>query len=197
VLQVKVVASSIFRREWEDAPPLGHLLQLSTEMMLTPDATWGALGVLIIGDFSFEAALYPVDRNADVELRLREAAKEFWRMFDAGDQPALDFARDGALIAAMHQEQPGKVINLSGDNRIMELLARRERLRADRMVLEDEIEACANEIKAKLGDASVALVPGWKVTFKLQRRAAYEVPAQSFRVLRTTRVTSRNEDEQQ
>jgi predicted phage-related endonuclease len=189
VLQIKVVASSIWRREYEDAPPLGHLLQLSTEMMLTPDATWGALGVLVIGDFAFEAALYPVDRNDVAEDRLREAAKEFWRVFDSGDQPALDFARDGALIAAMYpKEEPGKVLNLSGDNRIAELLDRRERLRGDRKIIEADIEACDNEIKAKLGDASVAIVPGWKVTFKLQHRDAYEVAAQSFRVLRTTRT---------
>jgi predicted phage-related endonuclease len=188
VLQVKVVNAQAFKRDWADAPPLMYLLQLSQEMMLTPDCTWGAVVALCIGDFSFEASLYPIERNNTAEVRLRTAAAEFWRTYDAGEHPAIDFERDGALIALMFpKEVPGKVVDLSTDNAIGDLLTRREILRDTAKDVEKRLTAVENEIKAKIGDAEAALVPGWRITFKQQHRAAHEVKATSFRVLRATR----------
>jgi len=194
-LQIKVVADSVFRRKWPDAtPPLGYLLQVATEMMLVPNCTWSALGALVVGDFKFEAHVYPVDRNRAAEIRLRTAAAEFWQTFDRGDQPVIDFERDGALIALMFPtEVPGKIVDLSTDNLIGELLQRREILKATAKDVDTRLKATETEIKEKIGDAEAALVNGWRVTLKTQHRKEYSVAASSFRVLRTTR----HEQEQQ
>jgi len=188
-LQIKTVAQPVFKRKWPDGtPPLGYLLQLATEMMLIPDCTWGALGALIIGDFTFEARVFPVERNRKAELRLRTAAAAFWLKFDAGDQPVIDFERDGDLIALMFpNETPGKVIDLSTDNAIGDLLERRQILKDTEKDVQKRLKAAEDEIKAKIGDAEGALVPGWRVTWKLQHRSEYTVPASSFRVLRVAR----------
>jgi predicted phage-related endonuclease len=188
-LQIKVVSAPVFRRKWPDqTPPLCYLLQLAQEMMLIPDCTWGAIGALVIGDFSFDAHVYPVERNVTAENRLRTAAAEFWWAFDQGEMPAIDFERDGALIALMFPtETPGKVIDLTTDNSIRELLDRREILKDTAKDIEARLKTCETEIKAKLGDAEGALVPGWKVTLKTQHRSAYQVKESSFRVLRTIR----------
>ena len=193
-LQIKVVASSIFKRKWaEESPPLGYLLQLAQEMMLIPDCTWGAIGALVIGEFSFDAHVYPVERNRGAETKLRTAAAEFWAAFDRGDQPAIDFERDGALIALMFPaEVPGKIVDLSTDNAIRDLLERRESLRDAAKEIDGRLKSYEAEIKAKIGDAEAALVPGWRLTLKTQNRSAYEVKATSFRVLRATRTVQEN-----
>jgi predicted phage-related endonuclease len=188
-LQVKVVNERKFKSDFvDDTPPLYHLIQLSVEMMLLPDCTWGAICVLVVGEFTFEAHVYPVDRNRGAEVRLRTAAAEFWRVFDAGEQPAIDFERDGALIALMFpHEVKGKVLDLSGDNALPDLLERREILRGTATDIEKRLKACETEIKAKLGDAETAILPGWKVTLKTTHRAGYTAEPTSYRQLRAMR----------
>jgi predicted phage-related endonuclease len=189
VLELKVTAEPIHRREWlDDTPPLKYLLQLSTQMMLVPDCTWGAIGELVVGPFTYETNVYIVERNRSAEIRLRTAVAEFWQTFDAGGEPAIDFERDGALIALMFpHEVPGKVIDLSSDNAIRDLLQRRDILKDTEKDVVKRLKECENEIKAKLGDAEGAIVPGWRVTLKTQHRKGYTVEPSSFRVLRTTR----------
>lgn len=190
VAQIKVVSASIFRRQWEDGtPPIGYLLQASQEMMLVPGCTWGAVCALVIGDFTFHAHVYAIKRDAPTEARLLESAAKFWEAFDAGDQPVIDFERDGALIALMFpNETPGKIIDLTGNNMIGELLDQRESLKD---VLKDagsRLTAVDNEIKVIMGDAEAALVDGWRLTHKTQKRKGYVVEDTSFRVLRATKT---------
>jgi predicted phage-related endonuclease len=188
-IQVKVVARSVFKSDWPDeTPPLGYLLQLSQEMMLA-DCTWGAIVALVIGEFSFDAYIYPVERNVGAEVRLRTAAAEFWKVFDAGENPAIDYERDGALIALLFpHEKPGKVVDLTGDNALPDLLQRREILRDTAKDVEKRLKTCETEIKGKLGDAEAAIVSGWKVTHKTVNRSGYTVEPTSYRQLRASRV---------
>lgn len=190
VLQIKVVSRPVFKRKWpEETPPLGYLLQLAQEMMLVPGCTWGAVGALVIGDFSYDAFVYPIERNLKAEGRLRVAAANFWQSFDGGDTPTIDFERDGDLIALMYPtEVPGKVVDLSTDNAIGELLERREMLKDTCRDIEARLKTTEAEIRAKLGDAERALVPGWNVSLKLQHRKEHLVRATSFRALRATRL---------
>jgi hypothetical protein len=158
-------------------------------MRLVPNCTWGAIGQLIIGNFTYTTNNYEVfARDRGAEIRMRTAAAEFWRAFDAGDQPAINFEKDGDLIALMFpHEVPGKVIDLSTDNIIQDLLQRREHLKGFIKEHKDKLDATETEIAAKLGDAEAALVPGWRITYKTQHRKGYPVAPTSFRVLRTSR----------
>jgi predicted phage-related endonuclease len=194
VLQAKVVSRPVFRRQWPDeTPPLSYLLQLAQEMMLV-GAEWGAIGALVIGDFSFDAHVFEVTRDHKAEGRLREAAAKFWRAFDAGDIPTVDFERDGDLIALLYPaEVTGKIVDLTTDNVIGELLERRQILKDTEKDICSRLEATEAEIKAKLGDAERALVPGWHVTLKLQHRKAHHVKASSFRMLRASREQPRED----
>ena len=87
LLQIKIVSRPIFKKKWLDgeSPPLGYLLQLTQEMMLVPHCTWGAIGVLVIGDFTFEAHVYPVERDRHAETKMLASAAKFWVAFDRGD----------------------------------------------------------------------------------------------------------------
>jgi predicted phage-related endonuclease len=191
VLQTKTVASSIFKKQWLEmgVPPFWISLQCVTEMMLD-DADFGVVAALVVGDFAFELHIFDVPRHAATEKRIRDAVEAFWHKVDSGQQPTIDYERDGPLLAVLYpRETKGKIIDLHGDNHIIELLEERERLDEAVEHLEAAFNACNNEIKAKLGDAEAAVVPGWRITFKEQHRKEHTVRASSFRVLRCVRET--------
>jgi predicted phage-related endonuclease len=188
-LQTKTVERSAFNKYWtETTPPFWVTLQVLTEMMLS-EATFGAVAAGIFDPHNPEIHIYDVPRHADAEGRIRGAVREFWRNLEAGVEPKLDFANDGSLLSVLYpHHEPGKTVDLRGDNRIGELLDAREKLHYEIKDAKARFSEIETEIKAKLKDAEFALVRGWRsITFKTQERAGYSVPATSFRVLRAVR----------
>jgi predicted phage-related endonuclease len=190
ILQIKTTGASAFKRHWlEGNPPTWIALQIATEMMLTK-ATWGAIAALVVSEFVWELHTFFVDRHPAAEQRIIDRVAEFWKAVDAGEQPSIDFERDGALIDLLYpREVPGKQIDLTGDNRIGELLEQRENVREAIRIAERLCETYENEIKSKIGDAESALVHGWHVTFKNVSKKEYTVRASSYRQLRCKRET--------
>lgn len=188
-LQIKVVAEPIFRREWtEDTLPFWIALQVQTEMMLT-GATWGMVGVLPVGSFTWNVETYPVPVHADAQARLVEMARNFWACFDAGLDPEIDYQRDGALIGLLFPtEVPNTIVDLTGDNEIDSLLEQRELQLKLKKDAEAAIKAAEAQIKLKIGHHETAAARGWRLTWKEQHRKGYFVEPTSFRVLRATRV---------
>jgi predicted phage-related endonuclease len=198
VLQTKTVGSWKFKKEWasddgDPSPPLWIVLQTITEMMLA-DAAFGAIGVLVIGDFAFDTHIIEVPRHRPTEHKIRVAVHAFWEAMRAGQVPELDYARDGDLIKAMYQAlEPGKAvktIDLRGDNRIAELLEIRQRHAEDEKTALEAKEEAEAEIRSKIGNAEIAVVTGWTLTNKLQTqmRKAKAAERVTFRVLRARRV---------
>jgi predicted phage-related endonuclease len=191
ILETKTVASSVFKTWLEiGGLPFWIGLQCVTAMMLD-DADFGVVAALAVGDFEFSLHMTDVPRHAASEKRIREAVGEFWRKVESGEPPTIDYKRDGPLLAMLYpHETPGKSIDLRTDNRIVELLEEHEQLAASVAHVKDALEACNNKIKAKLGDAESAIVPGWRMTFKEQHRKQHTVKATSFRVLRIAKETA-------
>jgi predicted phage-related endonuclease len=192
VLQTKTVERSAFAKYWTDTtPPFWVTLQVVTEMMLT-GAAFGAIAAGIFDPYNPEIHIYDVPRHPDAEDRIRKAVQEFWINLESGKEPEYDYAKDGALLSVLYPaHEPGKQIDLRTDNRIGELLDRREALRDVLKLNEIDLTTVEAEIKAKLKDAESALVRGWQsVTFKKQDRQAYTVQATTFRVLRAVREQS-------
>jgi predicted phage-related endonuclease len=189
VLQTKVLSPAT-HRVWklDDRPSYYALLQTQLEMVMTK-ADWGVIAALVVGDYVFECHLYPVERHQATEDRLLNGAAAFWAAFDAGEEPTIDYERDGELIALLYPTaHPGKVVDLTMDNRILKLLEDREEFQADRSKAEKKIKAAETEIKEKLGSAEVATVMGWRVSLKHEPRAAHFVKASNPRVLRVSRI---------
>lgn len=183
ILQCKTVDPLVFERDWtETEPPLWIVLQALTEAMLVgaPRAYVGAM--VLTRDFPIK--VYPVPRHPASEARIVEGVTAFWRMVQAGEQPAFDFGHDADLIRGLYPRDNGEVVDLSSDNRMPVLLADRAKLKARVKADEDALKAIDAEIKIKVGEAAEARVPGWKVTLKTQARAEHVVPASTYRVLR-------------
>jgi predicted phage-related endonuclease len=188
VLQAKTVNPSTFRTKWTDeTPPMWIMLQTLTEMMLTR-SEFGIIAALEIGDFRYRLHTYEVPRHEGAERRIEDAVREFWLHVDAGSEPVIDYQRDSALIAAMYpRHAPDKIADLRYDNSLPGLLDEREALKAtlDRAgERKDEIDT---ELKAKMKDAEIALVNGWRISNKTIDKKEHTVRATSYRQLRVTR----------
>jgi predicted phage-related endonuclease len=167
ILQCKTVGTWQFKKNYvDDDAPVWIKLQATVEMMLT-GATWGIIGVLVVGDFQYELHTFFVERDTSVELKITKGVAEFWRQVDAGIEPVFDFDRDADLIALLYPSATeGKTIDLRGDNRVIAVLEELDLLAARNREDEKAIEALKAELREKMKDAEVALVPGWKMTLR-------------------------------
>jgi predicted phage-related endonuclease len=196
VLQIKVVSPASFRKHWsEHDAPFYAVLQTEMEMLMS-GASWGAVAPLIVGDYVFEVPqIYDVPRVASAEQRVVEAAKKFWAAFDAGEDPTIDYERDEKLIALLYPRSiSGKIIDLTGDNRIKDLLTEREGLLWTIGDANKKRETIETEIKAKMGDAEIGVVDGWRLTLKeVKATVVKEYLRKAYRQIRATRITDKEE----
>ncbi len=85
------------------------------------------------------------------------------------------------------EAEPTSIIDLSGDNRIPELLDERATLKASEKLVHDRIESINTQLIYAMKDAAVATgVPGWRISYKTTHYKAYSVAERDARVLRIT-----------
>lgn len=189
VVQIKSVEASVFRRKWLDEdgnvePPLWIALQATLEAHLT-GSDWAAVAPLVVGH-GVEMPIVEVPIVTGVIDAMRERSAEFWALVASGNEPQPDFSRDAGVIEKIYgMGDQFDEVDLTSDNRVLDLLASRE-FAADRMKRSkaeiDEIDA---EIKAKMGNAHIAHISGGrKITWKPQKRAGFFVEPITSRVLR-------------
>lgn len=186
-VQIKTVADTIFARKWKQdgelVLPPWIAVQANVEAHLI-GARWAAVGVMVVGH-GWDLHIIDVPIHAGIIERVRSEVAAFWRMVDEGRLPDPDYARDGAAIARLYAESTaGARVDLSADNELPEILARREILKASVKAAGEELEAIDAQIRAKLGEAEVASLPGWLITAKTQHRKEYVVKAGTTRPLR-------------
>lgn len=196
VLQAKTAAPGSFKKHWDDnTPPFYVALQNATELMLEPRAKFGAVACLIIDPWECNCPIYEIPRHEGAEARIREGVAKFWEDVDYGRQPDPDYAKDAQLIAALNDAATvDKIIDLSTDNYLPEILAERVQLKSAIKSSEDRVEEIDAEIAHKMGDAEIASLPGFAITRKLIQRKGYEVKPTSYRQLRITDHRQRQEN---
>ncbi|MGZ2472340.1 YqaJ viral recombinase family nuclease [Sinorhizobium medicae] len=181
-VQIKTISAPKFE-EWHGVPPAGCTLQVATENMLL-DAAHGYLAVLAVSTYEASLHLFEVPRHQAAEKKIASVAQDFWRNVEAGQLPKPDYRLDADVIAEMHpQAIKGETIDLSGDNRLAEILPYRRHLKERQKAVADELSALDAEIRDKIGDAEEAEFPGWRITCRNQTRKSYTVPEWSGRKL--------------
>lgn len=190
-VQVKSVERSIFSRNWREVDtgeielPVGYALQVITEAHLL-GAKWAAVAALVVShDVTIEIIEVPI--HAGVIETLRRAVAEFWATVAAGNVPEPDWKRDAALAARL-QGDTSQFVDLSTDNALPELLDERDAAKARIKIDDERCKAIDAEIRAKVGFAAGATLPGWKISLKTQETKAYEVAARVTRPIRITRI---------
>jgi predicted phage-related endonuclease len=191
-VQIKTINRHSFDR-WNGHAPLGYQLQVVCENMLT-GADRGILAVLVVSAYDADLKLFDVPRHEAAEDRIRQIALEFWDRVASGRRPDPDYAKDADVIETLFPRQdPGTVLDLSGDNRLAKILPQREDLKDTIDGARKELEALDAEVKFKLGDAETAELPGWRLTWKEEYRKAYTVEESTRRVLRVKQIENKEQ----
>jgi predicted phage-related endonuclease len=192
ILQVKTAEANIFRKKWLDQEtrevmlPLWIACQAILEAHLT-GAEWAAVAVMVVGN-GLDLHIIDVPLNKKLVARIYAAAEGFWRRVEHDDPPAPDYGRDSRAIAALYADDNGAEIDLSGDDRALEILAQRTRLKeieSTGSAAEKERKALDAEIINLLGNAARGVMAdGQVIEAKTVRRKAFSVEATSFRSMR-------------
>lgn len=92
------------------------------------------------------------------------------------------------MVKRLYPRDDGSEIDLSGDNRIPELIDELATTKAAIKQLGKQQDAIETEIKAKLGAATYGwLRDGKIISYRTQYRDSYSVAPTAFRVLRVSR----------
>jgi predicted phage-related endonuclease len=186
VLQAKTMTPGVFARDWaEGEVPPWIVLQNAVEIMLA-DAAFGAIAALVIDAYDPQCKVIEIERNFQAEISIRGRITQFWRDVAEGRDPDPNPQKDAAVVRAMYpRSRAGSICDLSGNNRIAEMLARRADLSARIKRDEALVEAIETEIKFAMGEAEqVTGLPDWHITYRTVDRKAYSVPAGKIRPLR-------------
>lgn len=187
IIQCKVVAKTIFERDWVDGPPLYYQLQTLTEAKLS-DMPLASLAALVVSEFGADLELFDVPINEAAFDRCARSVREFWEMIAVGKKPAADYTKDGEAISKIYRANRGEAdpVDLSHDNRMLELVAKYQRDGSAIKGLEEERKATKAEMVEKLGGARKAIVGTWKVSNTPVDVKAHEVRASSYDRLTVT-----------
>jgi hypothetical protein len=187
-LQLKVVNKRSFEQHWECGPPPYIELQVTAENDLM-GVDGSMVAALVLDSYDYQLRLFPVPRNPGREARLRELVAAFWDDVRTGNRPPASPDQDGPTVAAMFPLSSSEpVLDLTGDNRLSELLPARAMLKGEISSLEKQVEGMDTEIKLKLAKHERATLPGWKLTWKTQHRKERVQPATTVRPLLVTQL---------
>jgi predicted phage-related endonuclease len=197
-LQVKNVEPGIFRQKWQQPdgtiePPLWIVIQSLTEAALT-GASWAMVGALTVGH-GLDLHLIEIPVHDKIMGRLRKASLAFWKRVAEKDPPPVNFEKDADTIKALYPiADEGVTIDLSGNNRLPELVAMRESLQsreADGNSATKERKTIDAEILSFLGSAAYGrLADGRLIEAKTIRRKAYAVEESSYRTIKIKEAMS-------
>jgi putative phage-type endonuclease len=159
LLEIKNVDGLAFRNGWvvEDkeieAPP--HIEIQVQHQLAVSGKSFAYIGALIGGN---RVELLKREPDKDIIKKIEDRVDWFWSTIEANTPPPPDFTKDAAFIAKLYNyAEPGKVLDLKGDNEAMELAREYKRL----MDIEKAAEAGKKAIKAqfliKIGDAEKVL----------------------------------------
>lgn len=187
VLQCKTVAYSVWKREWDEGKdvPLWVTLQTLTEAMMS-DAAFGAVAVLLVDAHNMQCEILDVPRHAGAEAKIVNEVKRFWEDIRNGVEPEADLVMDGAVLKLLiPRERPGSVIDLSGNNELPDLFARRAAMLAEIKRYEKRCKIIENKLRVIMGDNATATgIDDWNISYRVEPHKAYSVAACEPRVLR-------------
>jgi predicted phage-related endonuclease len=172
VVQAKTVAAHVWK-EWmttgELESPLAYELQTMIEAMHTGRADFALLSFMILDYCRIDLKIVEVPIVTKTWDAFVKRAKQFWVNLEKGIAPPVS-GDDSALIKQLYPGESETKIDLTGDNMLPELLEKHDELQAalkearkPLKPLEKAYEDVRVIIKAKIGDAEIALLPGGKM----------------------------------
>lgn len=161
--QGKCVDPSVFYDHWQGEPPLYVLIQHQAEYLLTGRQTGGV--ICLVRDRLFSTMLHEVDAHEGTMRALERAVAEMEERIAERDPPPADFHADADLLAHLHRHAiRHKMIDMTGDNYLSDLVVRYTRAKAALETDEAEVNALRGEIMSKIGNPSKVLIRGYVIS---------------------------------
>jgi predicted phage-related endonuclease len=184
-VQMKDVAPFIFDKSWKDADgtpqvPIHVAIQAIIDAKLS-GCGWAYAAARVSG-FTLDLHLFEIPLHDAVFAKICDEVERFWGMVKRGEAPTPDYARDGAIIEALHGDEDGSIVDLTGDNHLPEIAVEDARLKDEIKIAETRRKSIKAEVIDKMGAAAVAMIDGRVfATAKTVRKGAYQVAASSYR----------------
>ena len=189
ICQIKTVDAHIFRNEWmidgDIVVPPYVAIQTMQEAHLT-GAAWCCVAAIV--GFDLDMHIIEVKIHAGVIARIKREVQDFMRRIRENDPPPPDYGRDGEAIAALYDEDDGGTVDLSGNDRVRNLVASREewkdleRTAAEAAKARKVIDA---ELIHLLGNATRGVLDdGRVIEAKTVRRKGFAVESTSYRSIK-------------
>lgn len=159
-LEIKTMAPDWARRHCQRGqkfvPTTEHVLQVRTQAMLD-GADEGTLAVLVCND-SADIHTFTIERDARIEAAIRRRVSIFWRAYDAGRLPPLEFGREAANLDRLPRRnvQPPPLVD---DPRLAELADRHGALVRELADCQRELAASEDEMRSIMGENAAVLLP--------------------------------------
>ncbi len=178
VLEIKT-ADWLIAKSWENGePPLSYMLQVMAYLSVTGRA-WGCMAVLVGGN---DLRLFDFDRRPGTIKIIEDRVADFWRSVRDGIEPKPDFAKDAGTISALYSSvSDGKTVDLSGSNRLPELIQTYRGASEQEKAAKDAKEASKAEILTLVGDAEVAICGNDRVSCKAVAGSHIEYDRRPYR----------------
>lgn len=188
IVQGKTVADDKFAREWID-PETGDVelpLWIAVQAIVEADmcgASWASVAAMVIGR-GIDLRIIDVPLHAGIKRRLRAAVREFWRMADAGEEPPIDWLRDGAAVAAVYRDTLPERRDLSGDPTIDAAVEQYAAAREAHSKSGAIIDRIRPRILHALGQAEAGVTRNWTIAAKATVRTGENGQPVKSRTLR-------------
>lgn len=192
VIQIKTTNYQNFKKSWHDQSenlivPDWIKIQTLVEAHLT-ESHWAAVAVATLDPWN--VTLIEVDAQSGLIEAIKGKSKEFWKSFEEGIEPQPDYLKDAKTIQKLSPEpSQGKRIDLTGNNRISELILNRAKYQKLKKSSEDAMKAIDAEVTILLGDAEIAdLKEGKTISWVTTNRKSYTVEASVSKRLKYPKI---------
>jgi YqaJ-like viral recombinase domain len=186
---IKTVNPHTFQNDWmidgEVCLPPYVAIQVIQEAYLT-GASWACIAALV--GFDLDMHIIDVKIHPGVIARIKREVPEFLRRVRENDPPDPDYASDGGVIADLYANDDGGCVDLSGNDRVLKLVARREAMK-EIMGAASEADKVRKTIDSELihllGNATRGiLTDGRIIEAKTVHRKGFTVTQTSYRSIK-------------
>ena len=170
-LQIKT--TSAWRlNDWEEGPPKEVWWQVQHEMLVT-GAPWASIGVLVGGQ---RFMWTDVSRDEQAMERIVREGYAFWQDVQQQTYPLLDGNSADALTELFPTSAEGEQVALPQE--AVEWDIQLQNLKAQRRLLDDDIQAYEDRFKLAIGEAESGILHDGSgaYTHKSQQRWSYKLP---------------------
>ena len=187
LLEIKNVDSLIYKNGWTvdedgnaEAPP--HIeLQVQHQLLIT-QRKYAYLAAFIGGN---KVTLLKREPDDDIHNAIVLKVGAFWKSIEAGNAPAPDFKEDAEFIAKLYgYAEPGKVMDLKGNEEFNTLAARHRELGSAIKSCEEERDGLKAQMLMIIGDAEKCSADGCSVSAGLIGPAHVEYDRAGYRAFK-------------